>query len=253
VNPDSHAAIVDLALFEAAQHPNGRALTRPRAPGGSWLLTGIIRCAGCRYALQGTTTSRGKRIYRCGRKHASGICPEPASVDADRVEAAAVEAFWKLTRDLEAEPHADTAGDLRALQVKLEKDERRLVEWASPEVQEAIGEIAEYATGLRDRCAARDEAAAELGRHRASPPRGTRVETDTLSAAWERMSTEQRRDLLGLRFDTLALQRGGGLVVYPAGAGPVDLPRRGFTTAPVLAPFPDPPRGTRVLSLQEVA
>lgn len=249
VNAESHEPIVDLALFEAAQHPNGRQLTALRSTESSWLLTGVLRCASCRYAMQGTKTSRGKRIYRCTRTHAAGVCPAPATVDAELVEVAAIDAFWTLTRDLRAEPRRDTGGNLRKLEQRLERAEKALEQWTSLEVQEAIGDLAEYAAGLRERRKARDAAAAELGHARSDAPEGEQVPITTLREAWKRMSVAERRQLLGLRFDTLALGRDGRLVVYPAGAGPTDLPRRGFTQAPTLAPFPDAPRGARMLAL----
>jgi Recombinase len=74
VNENAHEPIVDLATWEAAQHPNGSKLTALRSESG-YLLSGIARCSGCRCCLQGTRTSRGKRIYRCTRTRAAGICP----------------------------------------------------------------------------------------------------------------------------------------------------------------------------------
>ena len=77
VKTDAHEAIVDLALWTAAQHPNGR-LQRVGET-SAWLLAGLVRCDACRYCMQGTTTSRGNRIYRCTRTHAGGVCPAPAA------------------------------------------------------------------------------------------------------------------------------------------------------------------------------
>jgi len=241
VNADAHEPIVDLATWTAAQHPNGRRVGPPRSENSAWLLAGILRCAGCRYCTQGTTTSRGKRIYRCTRRHSGGVCPQPATIDADTIERAAVDAFWSLTADLEARGTADTVGDLAGLEAALERAGAALSQWMSPDVQEAIGDIAEYATGLRDRRQARDRAAAALGQARAASSRVADFPSvETLRGAWDRMATRQRRELLGLRFDCLALRRDPlGFTVYPAGTGPSDLPRRGFKTAPVLKPFPD--------------
>ena len=41
---------------------------------------------GCRYSLSVGRGPRGERLYRCRAKHASGTCPEAASVMADTVE-----------------------------------------------------------------------------------------------------------------------------------------------------------------------
>jgi DNA invertase Pin-like site-specific DNA recombinase len=252
VNLTAHEPIVDEALWRAAQHPNGRRLAEPRSQASSYLLAGIIRCAACRYCLQGTTTSRGARIYRCTRTHSAGVCPAPARVSADDAEKAAVAAFWRLTTDLEAEgTRADDAADRRAeLQARLDRADAALRQWMSPDVQEAIGDLQEYTAGLRERRATRDAAAQELDALLASAETRRRIPgSESLRRAWTRMSIQQRRELLGLRFDCLALRRDRSIVVYPAGTAPTDLPRRGFTRAPELVAFPDAPDGSRVLTL----
>ena len=41
---------------------------------------------GVRVLHAGPTTSRGKRIYRCSKRHAGGLCPSPARIFADVIE-----------------------------------------------------------------------------------------------------------------------------------------------------------------------
>jgi len=248
LNPDAHEAIVDPAIWQAAQHPSGT-LAPTRSESGAYLLAGIIRCRGCGYTLQGTTTSRGRRIYRCTRRHAGGVCPDPASIPADTAETAAVAAFWDLTEDMEAHGTPDTRGRLRAHEKTLERAERALRDWTSPDVQEAIGDLAEYAAGLRERRATRDRAAEDLGRDRATAGVPAALPAETLRRVWERLSTRERRELLALRIDCLGLGRDRSIVVYPAGSAPLSLPRRGWRRDPRLCPLPDPPRGARVLAL----
>src|SRR6266511_597876 len=237
VNADSHEPIVDLATWQAAQHPNGRRLAPARSEGSRFLLTGLLRCAACRYAMQATTSSRGVRIYRCTKRHSSGECPAPARIKADVVEPQAVDAFWKITGDLEARGRVDTSGEVAKLERKLERAERALQQWTSPEVQEAIGDLAEYAAGLRERRQARDEAAEKLGRAKASTNIASLPSIKTLRGEWEKATPQERRDLLGRRFDCLALGRDRKLIVYPTGTGPSDLPRRGYKREPTLSPF----------------
>ncbi len=249
VNPTAHEPIVDLATWQAAQGNGSRRLAPARSHDSMFVLTGIARCGACRYCLQATKTSRGKRIYRCTRTHAGGICPQPTRVAAEPVELAAVAAFWGLTRDLEAKGRPDTSGDTARLEHDLERAETALKQWASPEVQEAIGDLAVYADGLRERRETRDAAAGQVGLERNRKRVTELPDVQTLRGAWERMGTQDRRQLLGLRFDCIALYRNGRMVAYPAGTGPDDLPRRGFTQAPVLRPFSDVPDGARVLTL----
>jgi len=252
VNPTSHEPIVDLATWQAAQHPNGRKLTPPRSEASTSLLSGLLRCAACRYCMQATTTSRGKRIYRCTRTHSGGVCPAPARIAADQIEAVALDAYWKLGRDYEAEGSERASDDdLSTLEEAAERSERSLLQWTSPEVQEAIGDLGEYASGLLTRRAARDHDAASLGRARAAHRSTASLPSfSTIEREWDDMSTSEQREFLGARIDCLALAREPArLVVFPEGSGPTDLPRRGFKSDPVLAPFPDAPSGVRVLAL----
>jgi hypothetical protein len=87
-SPDAHPPHVTLPDFEAANAVNG-------GPGavrkGSAPLAGLIRCAGCRYAMRRTFTSRsqGRRaVYVCppATTRAGGKCPAPAKVMAHVVE-----------------------------------------------------------------------------------------------------------------------------------------------------------------------
>lgn len=247
VNPNAVEPIVDAATWHAAQHPNRRPLAPAKSKESTWLLSGILRCSACRYCMQGTTTSRGKRIYRCTRTHAGGVCPEPARLDADTVEPVAVGAFWTLTADIEAEGARDAGGELVGLEEVLDRAERRLAQLEDPQAQDALGE--RYLTVFRQRREERDRAAQELGRARAGADTTAALPSmETLRGAWERMSVQDRRELLSLRFHCLALGRDRSLVVYPAGAD-VELPHRGFRRAPLLQPFPSCPDGARLLTL----
>jgi hypothetical protein len=85
VNPNAHPALVTEAEWQAAQmQPRLERSNGDRPPP---LLSSLVRCAGCRYALSQGRGPKGERLYRCRAKHASGACPSPASVLADGLEA----------------------------------------------------------------------------------------------------------------------------------------------------------------------
>lgn len=84
VNADAHPALVTVAEWQAAQ-------MKPKVPSANGsttppLLSGLGRCAGCRYSLSVGRGPKGERMYRCRRDHASGRCPAPAAVMADAIE-----------------------------------------------------------------------------------------------------------------------------------------------------------------------
>ena len=84
VNKKAHPPLVTEAVWQAARM-NPR-LAQPRGTGPLPLLSGLIRCAGCRFGMSLGRGPTGERLYRCRAAHASGRCPSPASVMADVVE-----------------------------------------------------------------------------------------------------------------------------------------------------------------------
>lgn len=250
VHENTHEPIVDIALYHAAQHPNGHrpAPTRSRAP---FLLAGILRCAGCRHAMQGTYTSRGVRIYRCTRRHAGGRCSAPARVAAADIEPRVLAAFWQLIGEIAVTPDDSEAVERVAeLEGQLEAAERRLTEVKSPEAQEAWG--ADWFAIVSQRRHARDETAAALGQARAELPAMTDTSgLVTLQERWSQLTTAEQREALAIALDCVALHgsRAGNheFAIFAAGYGPGELPRRGFKQAPVIRPIDWPPAGAGLM------
>jgi hypothetical protein len=248
VNATAHEPIIDAATWQAAQKPNGT-LAPPRSEASPFSLTGIVRCAACRYALQGTRTGRRKRIYRCTRRHSGGMCPDPVRVDADAIEDTITEAFWALYGELlmQASADTDTAG-ITDLEATAEASERAYVQWRD-DPEAADEDYDEYRARLRSLRKRRDGDREAVGRAKASLPDVTNMPaTADLRAAWATMTAQDRRGFLGDAIKCVAISRTGEMVVYPAGSAPSDLPRRGFTKAPVLRGFDAPPDGARVLA-----
>jgi DNA invertase Pin-like site-specific DNA recombinase len=253
MNPAAHKPLVDLATWEAAQHPNGRRLQSPRGA-GDYMLSGLLRCAACGYSMQATMSGRGKRVYRCVRRHSGGECPQPARAYAELVERVAERAFWSLTDDLQAVGHEATA-DLSGLEVALERAERRLAQAETPEAQDAFGD--RWFTVARERREDRDRAAQLLGHARLEHARRAEsLPVETLREVWNTGSAADRRELLAARFDLIALRRNSegalSLIAFPLGHGPDGLSRRGFRRNPGLHPI-DVPAGARVLPLEDAS
>jgi DNA invertase Pin-like site-specific DNA recombinase len=238
-NPAAHEPIVDLALWTAAQHPNPRKAPARKSDG--YLLSGLIRCSGCGYSLQGTPM-RKRRVYRCTVRHAGGICPAPVYVECGPADATATEAFWALVADIHARGTTDAGPALDALQAAYERAQRALKQYMAPDVQEAVGDAALWAEGLRERSQARDRAAEALGLARAARPADDVPDVATLRDVWENGTTAERRELLAARFDCFALYRDPvEVVAYPTGTAPDGLPRQGFKARPGMVPFPQRP------------
>jgi hypothetical protein len=85
VNREAHPALVTEDEWRAAQM-NPRIAKGGRSGKPLPLLSGLIRCAGCRYSMSRGRGPKGEVLYRCRGNHASGRCPAPASVTATTIE-----------------------------------------------------------------------------------------------------------------------------------------------------------------------
>lgn len=108
VTPNAHPAIVSHDLWSKANETRGTTHARPA---DGYLLTGLVRCEACGYAMPHARdprtladgTERVYRYYRCRpAQHGDGRCPRPATVDAAEAEAFALEAFTTRYLDTRA-------------------------------------------------------------------------------------------------------------------------------------------------------
>lgn len=262
VNRTAWAPIIDEATFLAAQRPVMKMPSPARARTSVDLLPGLARCWSCRYSLSATARSgRDHRWYRCMVHHAGGRCPAPGRLRADVLEEEVVEVFWSLVRQHHATAtvHEDTS-KIDALRETAERARRRLELYRDdPDLDEtvdAMGGMAAWREGLRthrDRAAAAELA---LGNALAEHRQPTIPDERQLRDDWPTMSRDAKRELLFALIDCVAvLPASSGLppedrvVVFAAGHGPTDLPRRGFRERATLRPFELPP-GAGVLGLQ---
>lgn len=231
VNTTAHEPIVDEPLWLAAQRPNP---APPRVRKGGYLLAGILRCKACGYCMQGTTTSHGHRIYRCIRRHAGGVCPAPARIRADAVEAHVINEI-RGKADIHTPPPTGTP--LAALEAEVATAERRLAQVLTDEARDALGDL--WAAEVKPRRLARDAALQALGEARASGTEASSfwdayrdLDVDTASR------DELRRAISGLfRYVAVAKDKS---IHWPPGdddppGGP--LPRRGYNRVPGLNPL----------------
>jgi site-specific DNA recombinase len=244
---DAHPAVVTLPEWDAANAVTGG--PGPVHEAGS-LLAGIIRCAGCRYAMRRTfTTYRdGRRVelYSCQVKHTGGKCPEPANVMAHVIEPAMEE--WALLwvgHASREEGHAN--GHLEEAQRRYEDAEARLSAFlADYDLQEAVGRDA-YLREAEKRREAVEEAADALEVARREHAAREHGRVRFLADEWESWDKGQRADALRRTFDSVYVKKGRAPIaerafVRWAGEDDHDRPRRGTTnyrTTPI--PWPENP------------
>jgi DNA invertase Pin-like site-specific DNA recombinase len=110
VNPNAHEPLVDEETFLLAQRQRPDGLRR--ATSGISLLSGIVRCAGCSFAMKPQSASKtSKAVYRCTKNSTHGVCPEPATVTKERIEEYVIEQFLSGFPNLAFAASPDDKGD----------------------------------------------------------------------------------------------------------------------------------------------
>jgi DNA invertase Pin-like site-specific DNA recombinase len=231
-NRDAHPAIVTLDEFDAAQvaGPGRNHLKREQG-----LLTGIIRCAGCRYAMRPRHETRedGRVIpgYVCAKHHGGGECPEPTAIAAHLIDPAVLTrggmlAFWT--------PQSDDELDNARRALTMAEDKMREF-LADKELRQIVGEPA-YLAEAKDRRAAVDDAQAAVEALLRS--RKPSVPTD------HEMSEAEVIEFLRFQLESVYVRKGKGpigerVLVFERGEDKLDKPKRGSTEYK-LAPVPWP-------------
>lgn len=162
VNRDAHDPIIDAGLFAAVQ-PTHRTGERKRAD-TPFLLSGLVRCAHCRYAMGGFSRGGSKRdtpVYRCISR--GNRCDHRPLITASALEEYVV-SIWRDFATLELGRSAETVDvDLSALDTEADALAGEVDEWiADATLKTRIG-AARWQVGLD----ARLEAAEAKDRERA--------------------------------------------------------------------------------------
>jgi hypothetical protein len=211
VNKDAHPCIVTDAEWRAANavgDRRARRATDPELP----ILAGLLRCAGCRYAMRQVTskyrTKDGKqhaiRSYVCGKKHGGGVCQSPAYVKAEDIESWVVFTFLYWYGESTRNPHAGRA--VQDAEAKLAEASRRLREVMENDVLREAAPKAHLEDVVR-RQRLVDEATEELIAARATVERQA---PSLLALDWEDADTPTRHNLLTRGLDSIYIRRGDG-------------------------------------------
>lgn len=258
VNPNAHEPLVDRATWEAAQVAKGVSPSK----GGPSLLTGIIRCAGCRHGLKPdkmTDKNRGERlpIYRCRGHHASGTCTQRASTLARVVEPWVIEQFFARVDDLIAGAEEDTAAIERTAAALADAEAELSAYRDDTRIADLLGRDS-FLEGLKKRADAVEDARSTLAEARSSAAPMAFPAQD-LRELWNDLEVDEKRMALRSVIDAVMLRRGGKVpierraLILWRGEAPDDLPRRGLNRVPI-TPFvwpEDPPTDTGMPSRQD--
>jgi DNA invertase Pin-like site-specific DNA recombinase len=231
VNTSAHKELTTEEIWHACQRePRAR-----RVGSAEFLLSGLIRCAGCRYAMGGAANGGSTgllRIYRCSRSNRG--CPSPSVITADRAEAFVLELVEQRHRSLllgqveddEAGGEAIAAYDAASVEVEAFV--------ADVEARALMGD-AVWQEGLRVRVEARDSLRAARDQAIA------RSEVEQLaSVSIEDLERHDLRDLLTGLVRHVFVRRAGRaapasvrlLIVWSDDLAAIDIPGRHNTIGP---------------------
>jgi site-specific DNA recombinase len=252
-NANAHEAIVTLPEWDAANAVKG-------GPGAiherSALLAGLIRCAGCRYAMRRTFVTKGNgeraAIYSCQRKHTGGDCPAPANVLAHLVEGVVAGRVLAFMGDMTWNVGDDDGGGLEEAERQLAHAEGQLAAFlADDELRDVVGRdsfLAEARKRQRAVDAARERAEEAKAARRLEERRRYVLREEW--AKWQGDGEELRADTLRSVLETVYVRKGRGpvqgrVLLRWDGEDRYERPRRG-TTSYVARPIPWPPTANAV-------
>jgi hypothetical protein len=203
--PDDHEPLTTDATFRAVEHVRPvRRVTRAKNR-DEWLLTGFVRCAGCRYMLRPSENATGFRSYICRCEHGMGRCPAPAYAGADELDTLVLRAVLSLDDTEITVRGADAELDqARAVAESLREEVRRLVSQLRrsrhPDLVEAELDDAEA------QLEAADQRVAQLEQLERSGRGGS---TRSLAEILSRGSADEKRAVVGAYLDRVVIRRGG--------------------------------------------
>ncbi len=238
VNASAHDAIVDPIVWLAAQQRASRGFRgseRKPTP-----LGGLLRCAGCGFALSGQSVANAagelRRVYSCNAESASEQCESRASIVSRVVEPYADAVYFELRRAADRRDAENSR--LVELKAALEvacADTARYRD--SSRTLRALG-ADRFAQGLRKRVAREQKARLAVGAERLRLGLPHDISAEQWEARWPSMSVVERRTAMSEVIDAIFVVRGKGrpeqrLFVCARGEGPGGLPRQGHPAQPI--------------------
>jgi DNA invertase Pin-like site-specific DNA recombinase len=235
VKAGAHEPLIDEGTFQLAQRKEQRASVRH----GQSLLTGLLRCAGCRYCMKPDRMKpkyEGERVrlYRCRGTRAAGRCEAPASSLARVIEPYVEAAFLERYRNV-GERQVDDDTEAKAARLEVATAQAQRDAFLALDIADPVAAQAE----LNRRQERLDEAEAHL----ASLLLPEALDMSMMVEEWPELLIEEKRALLSAGIDAIFLRRApnrgpspieGRVLILWSGEGPEGLPGPGRRNLPMV-------------------
>lgn len=212
---DAHPAIVSPDLYKAA-HDRLEIRGRRSEPNGGYLLSGLVRCAGCGYVMQAKKGSgprhSGDHVYYSCRAiaRAEGECQERAHVPAREIEPWIQEQF---RRDFLSEIEVVGVEDDRTIveaEERAREAKRRYEQRLAKSLDfdpEADADERAIVEKLVEEAKAEHRTAKRLLAEAKAAARGTSLPADLDVIAWDEASIQDRRHWLSLVYACVVVRK----------------------------------------------
>jgi len=186
VNPDAHEPIVPAALWRRAQVEPGR-----RTPRGNYLLTGLVRCAGCGRRMRGSSGGRGSKpsTYSC---QTAGCSLRYTTAVVNRLDAEVVEQFFARLDDFHLQAVEDDVLEGAQAEVETRTGEVERLAAVVPSHPAAVKAHQLALTAAEDELAEAEDRVAHLG----SVASQSGSDLRTLREDWPTLPLDGQREIL---------------------------------------------------------
>jgi site-specific DNA recombinase len=202
----AHPALVTHDEWRAAQ-ATPTVVTSEAQKSRSYLLAGMIRCAGCRYLMRARPISNHGRkayVYECRRHHAAGECPEPATIMVEPLDAWATEQLFERH---EVILRAFSEGvDLEGARAAVREAEEELEAFGKMAARSKRPEFLEAALAEREEALGKAERALRQAEAVYAPPAEVGG-VFNVRDRWPDYSVEQKRRALASVMDRIVVKR----------------------------------------------
>jgi len=218
VHASAHEPLIPAGLWSRAQNDPGR-----RTPRGTYLLSGLVRCAGCGRRMQGTSGSRHAPRYGC----VTAGCSNRSSITAARLDDETVRQLFRRLEEFHARAIDEADVDRAREEVDRRTGEVERLAQVVPTHPAAVAAHQKALTAAESALADAEYQLEQLARAQSQAGPDVRE----LERDWPSLTLNERREIVRAGVDAVLVRRAsrgtsdvaGRILVVFRGDGPAEL------------------------------